>query len=417
MERTTDPQPRIADMKLARYLIAAATALFVVFSTGCRTVTPAETRQRAHDRWDRVRAEFKLQRAAQQYDARLFGEAERGATEAVALDPTLVGAYVLLARADLELNKPTSAAQVLETAREAGLDSPELTYMHGVVLEQRGQLQEASDAYKAAMESDPRDIDYVIALAESLVALDRAEEAATLLDESVGRFDDDGSILLLAGDVAVLLGDDEGAIRRYRAALEALGESPTATRELGLLLARTGRYEEAITRLTPLLDETGHEPIDPTVLIALANAYVETGQPLQARKLLRDELDGASEHIAAYAIFAKAALATGDEAEAKRITAAGLRLSPESDELTLLHATALWRLGENEPAEKCLSDYLERRPEDPTGLCLLAEVNRSMGHPDRAAELFRHALDIDPDNFWALRGLEVIEQVSFAEPD
>jgi len=403
-------------MHPGRCSTAFVLAVSVIVSAGCQTMTPTATKQRAHDRWDRVRAEFKLQRGTQDYDARRFEDAERTAVEAISLDPTMVESYVLLARADLELNKPTSAARAIETARETGLDAPELTYMYGVVLEQRGQLQEAADAYRSAAEADRTKVDYVIAHAESLVALGRARDAQTLLEASVGRFDDDGSIVLLSAHVAALLGDEEGAIRRYRAALELLGNSPTAARELGLLLAHNGRYEEAITRLEPLVDAAVDQPADGAVRLALAEAYVEAGQPLQAKQLLQREIAGSSDSAAAYVIFTKAALATGDELEAKHASATGLRIAPQNDELYLLHAMALWRLGEYAPAEQHLRAYVKRRPEDPTGICLLGEVVRSQGRSDQAADLFRRALDIDPDNVWAKRGLKVIEQVSYAKP-
>jgi len=401
-------------MHPGRVSIAVFLITLVLVSAGCQTMTPPETKQRAHDRWDRVRAEFKLQRAAQDYDAQRFEDAERAAVESIALDPTMVEGYVLLARVDLELNKPTSAARAIEAARETGLDTPELTYMYGVVLEQRGQLQEAADAYRRAAEADRTKVDYVVAYAESLVALGRTRDAQELLEASVGRFDDDGSIVLLSAHVAALLGDENGAIRRYRAALELLGECPTAARELGMLLVRNGGYEEAITRLEPLLDAATAQSADGTVRLALAEAYVEAGRPLQAKQLLQREIAGSSESAAVYVIFTKAALATGDELEAKHASAAGLQIAPQDDGLKLLHATALWRLGDYAPAERCLSEYVKRRPQDPTGFCLLAEVVRSQDRADQAIDLFHHALAIDPGNVWANRALDVIDKVSFA---
>jgi len=392
-------------------LIAVACCL----TTGCaewRTATPAATRKQAHERWDRVRAELKLQLARQHFEGRRFRDAERVATEALSFDPSLAAGYVLLAKAHLEQGEPMSAARAVEAARHGGLDSAELTYMEGVVLEQRGDLDGASAAFARSCALDATNVDYLLAHAESLVAVGRPEEAMTRLDAAEERYDDEASVMLLAAHVATLLGDTRGAIDRYRKALQADGDNRVAARELGLLLASTGRHESATVWLARALNDD--EDPDRSLRLPLAESYLQSHRQFEAREVLRPLLRGGSLDPDILATCTKAALALHDFADALELTERGLALVPNDARLTLLRATALWRTAEPHAAERVLLDLRSREPDHVTAICLLAEVMRSTGRRDRAGALFRRALELEPDNLWAKRGLNALKALTRA---
>lgn len=396
-------------------VLATITAL-----AGCKSLTPREAKNQAEGRWNRIRADFKLQLARQHYDAKLFGESESAATEALTFDPTLVDAYVVLARSSLELGKPTSALRAIETARRAGLDSADLSYTQGVVYETQGDLPLAGSFYVDACQKDMDRVDFVIAYAECVVGMGKPDVALNRLDALVGRYDDDGSVLLLSAHIASLMGDTEGAIRRYRLALDALGNSRMASRELGLLLVDTGRYEEAIETLDGLPDETsadvGDDVVrDDVVRLALAKANLRSGRPMKAMTWLEPESREESRLVAGYAILAEAALATDDVATGLAATSSAMRLSPDAPDLVLLHATALWRHGDHPAAERRLRLHLERYVNDATAHCLLAEVLRSQGDTGEARTHFQIASDLSVEPLWADQGLASLDADSPTE--
>jgi len=72
-----------------------------------------------------------------------FMDAAETLAGAVALAPTQPEVYALLAKAHLEAGKTASAEQAIAAARNVGLTSAELTYLGGVILEQRGELEKA----------------------------------------------------------------------------------------------------------------------------------------------------------------------------------------------------------------------------------------------------------------------------------
>ena len=117
------------------YLVIPIVLLAVLGVGGCDTLTHEEAKMSAERRWCEMRGRVKLQLAGQQFDGMLFSEAIETATEAMALEPMLIDAYVLVAKANLELGKNTSAARTLEAAARVGLKSPVLFYLEGVVLD------------------------------------------------------------------------------------------------------------------------------------------------------------------------------------------------------------------------------------------------------------------------------------------
>ena len=80
------------------------------------------------------------------------------------------------------------------------------------------------------------------------------------------------------------------------------------SRELGLLLVETGRYEESIDALDGLLDRTTSDDSDVVVRHALAKAYLRSGRPMMAMTWLEPESREESHHAVGYAILGEAAL-------------------------------------------------------------------------------------------------------------
>jgi len=140
--------------------------------SGCQTLHHDKDKQEAQQHWQEVRGRFKYQLARQQYEGGLFSDAVITATEAISLDPKEANAYAVLARANLELGQPAAATAALDAAEQSGLTTSALTYMRGVIFEQRGDLTAALDRYRQARSHDPFEVDYF--LAEIEVQIGRA---------------------------------------------------------------------------------------------------------------------------------------------------------------------------------------------------------------------------------------------------
>ncbi len=430
--------------KLKRYAYPILIGL-TVMTYGCQTTTHAEAKLQAHGRWNQMRGRVKQGLAEQQFEARLFEDAIVTITEAISLDPHQPDAYALLTRANLELGKPASAQTALDAARHAGIDSADLIYLHGVILEQRGYIQTAHARYTQARKLEPKNVDFLVAEVECLVALDRAPEAFELLEENADRLDDDGTVMALAAHVATQLGDVDGAIRWYRRALiaqsgrgqgwETRAVSTLSSRlpsdfsedringtpatagcrlireELGRLLVDQRRCAEAVGVLTPLTHPEVDTDANGVTRRALATCHLLLGDPASARSVLLEYAGTHLDDTLAQLLLAKAAIATGDLVTALRAVDAVQQREPARPELWLVRATVNWSRGRFTAAASDLHDVLQNDPDDVDAHCLLAEVLRAQKRVDAARTHFQRALKIEPDCAWAAAGLESLRKV------
>ncbi len=377
-----------------------ALGVAVVIISGCHRPSHQESKKEAEQRWNQVRAGVKLQLARQQYDGGLFSEVVRTVSESISLDPTRPEAYVLLVKANLELAKPASAEQAIEAARRSGLASADLHYMRGVILEQRNELAAAVEEYAQARKLASGNVDYLVAHAECLVALDQRREALALLDENRNRFDDHGAIAILAGRLAAQMGDAEGAVARLAEASVLMKDRLILAEELGLLYVQLGRCSEAVAELRPLID-TAEEAEAGTVRRGLAACYLTLEDPASAALVLRDYLLHHPEDGPAQLQLARASIQTNDLITAARSLHLAELVAPGRGDIALVKAALLWRRCEYPAAAETLYELLAKETTNVEAYCLLAEVLRAQNQHDAARDLLVQAIKINPTCTWA----------------
>lgn len=331
----------------------------------------------------------------------MFVDAVMTATEAIALDPTEVDAYVVLARSNLELGKTASAIEALDAAKRAGLEGPALSYTRGVILEQRGDVEAALAHYIDARTGDPSTVDYLIAEIECLVALERMAEAQGVLEESGPAYDDRASVATLAAHVAVRSGNLPQAIAHYRLARAEAGESRTIARELGLLYARSEQCAQAVEVLRPLIDDRTAPQEEGILRRTLASCYLRLGAHQAARDVIVPHLDRHPDDALGQVLLAKAALASNDLMGATRAVELAHQAAPSRTEVWFVRAVVHWRRGNFDAAADALYDVLANDPNDVEAMCLLGEVLKATRRSDGAKAYFERALALDPECHWA----------------
>ncbi len=382
---------------------------------GCRSMSAPDSRSQGQRRWSDMRGRVQLQLATQQYEVGVFEDTVRTVTESLTLNPDQPDAYVLLAKANLELGKSASAARAIEAAGRAGVDCADLHYLRGVILEQRDELSAAVQQYDQARKLDWTHVDALIAQAECLVGLDRPSEAFRLLEEQSSHIDDDATVSALAAHIATLIGEPQEAYRNYGRALEASGGSRLVAEELGRLLVRSGRYEEALSILTPLTDSI-QEATGGAARRALATCHLVLGNPGAARAVLEPYAGQHPDDTLAQLLLAKAALAENDMMTALRAIDLVQQREPERPELWLVRATVRWKRGKLTEAAADLYDVLQNDPNDVEAHCLLGEVLREKRKFLAARTHFERALEIDRTCAWATAGMKALRAARRAEP-
>jgi|CXWL01.1.fsa_nt_gi tetratricopeptide (TPR) repeat protein len=371
------------------------------FMTGCQTPTHAEARVQAEQRWSQVRGQVKLQLARQQFERGLFEDTVKTLKEATALDQTSPESFAMLAKANLELGKSTTAEQALDAAAKLGLASAELHYLHGVVLEQRNELAAALSEYEKARTLDPTKVTYLLVQVETLVALERPDEALALADANANQFDDDASVALLGARIAVLTGDAKGALERFRNPAIQNAGSRVATEELGSLLASQGHCPEAIRILQPLCELVDGPEISAGARRSLAECYLKGNEGQLAIHVLSGHAAANPADGASQLLLAKVALAGGEYMTALQAIELARRGKPVSSDFELLLAATHWKRGDLAGAESVLDGILNTNPADVDAWCLMGEVLYGLDRIEESRTAFERALDLDPECRWA----------------
>lgn len=387
-------------------------AFLILPAVGCQALKQRPAEQKAEERWNTVRARMKLQLAAQQADRGQFEESIAGATEAIALDPNNSEAYVLAAKAHLEFGRLASAEQIITAAAARNLNSPDLIYLNGVLLEQRGQLDAAVQCFGQALALGPAKLDYLIAEAECLVALARPEEALALLETKAHAFDDDAGLPTLAGRTALLLDRHDDAVRWFRQALTRNPASPSVSRELGLLLARMSRCREAIPILEPLTRNETEQAASGSVHRALAACYLVLDDPASAIATLAPYLDQHPVDASGQLLAAQAALATGDLLGVARYLHLAEKHGAAPAVVAFLRGVLASRQGDYRMAAEHLDRVLALDPSDSDAACLLGDALHVVGDLSGAVDAYSRALHAAPGSRWAEAGLARVRPIA-----
>jgi serine/threonine protein kinase/Flp pilus assembly protein TadD len=198
-------------------------------------------------------------------------EAVQGYTDALKYDPKFLLAYVNRALARLELKQYADALADFDQAFELGQDDVRLHTGRGTALEGLGRFQEADEAFGIAFDR--------IASTEQRVRNDLRlvygfAVCARLPDKARAVFDDllqddpaHADALYGLAMVAVQQGQAGKAIKYYDRALTVNPRYIEARRYRAILLARSGRFEQAVQDINQCLEQ---EPRGGATLYAAA---------------------------------------------------------------------------------------------------------------------------------------------------
>lgn len=175
--------------------------------------------------------------------------AAAGYEQALALSSGAAGLNVKRGRALLRLNRPDLALKAFAQAQAKAPDSPDVLRGGGEALYRLGRLDEAEQALRRSIELVPEHWRSHCLLGLVLEAAGRPDQAAV---EYLAALAAPGSIqarpelLNNLGMAQAQAGDVEGGVRSLLAVV-ATGAAPEqVSNNLGILLVRLGRYDEAL---------------------------------------------------------------------------------------------------------------------------------------------------------------------------
>jgi tetratricopeptide (TPR) repeat protein len=384
--------------------------LLAVLLVGCSETTHEQSVAEANQRWNEVRARVKLQLAQRAFDGGNLDDAHEQCAEALGLDGQFADGYVLMARIQLEQGHLAEAAATLAYAEPLQTAGPELYYVTGVVDERRGDPAAACRYYEIAYNLQPDELDYLLAYAESLVAIDRIDDALALLTSRQFDFEQAPSLHALTGQVLTLAGRVDEAADSYLLAVQLAPNDALLREEAVLTLVAAGRVAEAMLLIEPVLESTDGQ-VAPAVIRTLAAALLDGGRSTDAVRLLRRATARDQGDATLWLLLAKAQICESDHEAADAALARARALAPDRPEVLLLAAFHAMQTGRLDQAITLARSILDRNPTDLEARAVLASALEQTPDQTRAAiEAYDQILAIAPDNEWARSHLAALSR-------
>lgn len=346
-----------------RTLLPAVALVSAALLGGCANKTNQE---QAEMRWQDARARVMVELASDQLEQGSIDDARASIERARAASPRLAESHILAARCDLEEDNLRSAADALVLARMLEAEPKvhaEAAHLQGVIAERWRETDEAVRRHRESTVLNPIEPAYAVALAETLVAADQANEAAELLERRLPQSQGEASIFDALGQVYQALGrNDEAAEMFRRAVIYAPNDDDLAARAAFAML-EAGDPASSVTTLRRLAEEP-HFRDRPSTHVALGEALLADANPREALRAFQTaaRLDRTSR--AAWLGVAKAALDRRDAAVADQ---ALQRLPSDDVDADLLRGLVRYRQGRFAEAAATLEPLA---PNDPTAACL-----------------------------------------------
>ena len=154
-------------------------ALAAVLLAGCNNY---EQRQEAAQvRWEKATANAKVTVAEELFQNNKRPETEKLLTEAIASDPQLASAHLLMGKLQLAQTKTDLAEKSFDTAVELDNKMHQGWYYKGLIDQQNEKPADALANYKKAMSLQPDNVEYVTAVMRMYTASKEHKKAIGLL--------------------------------------------------------------------------------------------------------------------------------------------------------------------------------------------------------------------------------------------
>lgn len=359
------------------------------------------------------------------------GDLEKAAdlyARTISLDPAHVGAMFNLAALHSALGNNDEAERRYRAILELTPDDSDTLSNFGNLLQNRGDLEEAEACYLKAIENSPGDPAAYINLANLFASQNKHEEAVQSFKDGIARGPDspqahsglgaalwrmgegaearislnralaldpsDADALNNLGNIDVHEGDLEGALDRYSKAKSLRKGWPEIHYNIGLLLQKMERRDEAKAELRKALEFNADYA---RALCRLGELESEDGNFKEAEVLLvaaakLTDFDSETEfHFGTLYHHKK------DFPEAIKHFRRSVELNSEIPEVWNNLGNALLEKGDLDDAEEAFARAIELKPEFAHVHNNLGKLQRSKGNREQAEYHYRKALEIEPD--------------------
>ncbi|UCG46864.1 MAG: tetratricopeptide repeat protein [Phycisphaerales bacterium] len=379
-----------------RALLWAIAAGAVVAFAGCESHT--QSKKAAKERWDRASAQIKLTLAEQQYESQKYDQAAATVRKCISADPGMARAHLLLGKLLLTEGSTENAAAELRIAVELDKGLHEGFYWLGVLAQEKPDYERAYELYTKALEINPTNVDYILAVADVQVARDNSSAALALLTRKALALPQDVSLKVAAADLMVRVGQNDRAIELYREASLLSGDNAGILESLGYCYVFANKWSEAGEIFANLAEQCADEQKKKMYIQVTALCSMSSGRYDKAAhyydKLSVAERDNAETWVN----MGRAALGSGMARRALQCGQTALGLRPGHAGATVLVGCARYAEGDYDKAAQSFEKLVTDEQNAGFAWLMMARCYERLGREGQAEQAYRKALDINPDS-------------------
>lgn len=375
--------------------IAVAMAI-IVCAVGAGCQSHAESKKSAEMRFRKASTQIKLNLAQQQYEENRFDEAKRTISECINEDPWIPQAHLLFGKLLLIERQRDEATNELTLALELDEKLADGWYWLGLASEEKGDYQQAHECYSKAINLAPRNVDYILAVAEMYAVQDKHEQAIQLLEERIEAVPEEVSLKIAAAELMFRMGRNEQAIKLYKQAMLITDDDETIAESFGYCYLFSGKWSEAAEIFNKLAVQCRDEQKKKLYLQAAALSSMNCAQYGRAVNCYNElsVVERSSAEI--WVKMGQAALGTGAAGRAFVCGQKALALQPGCADAIALIGCAQYAGGVYELAAKSFEKIASDDKNGGFSWMMRARCYEQLGKTKKAEWAYKRAIEMNP---------------------
>jgi tetratricopeptide (TPR) repeat protein len=371
-------------------------------------------REQARDRMNLVNAQVNFKQARQYFEVGQFDKALKEINFAIERYPKSVEYYTLRGRIHMENKRLESALDSFDTAIVTGLTACGVTplvdaegvdsqdpntsvqpsqldpkdakiasahpqmkaqiadacYFAGIVFQRWSDDEMAFERYQQAYDLDPTMVHYLLAAAESLIAVGEYDQAEQLIEPRMAYFEHNAALRQLQGQIALLKGDPSTAARLYGEARLLNPDDNTLLEDLAWAQYAAGEYGECLESVK---------------LLQIRLSKPASGGDITSRNDLTH-------------LQARCTTMLGRLSNARELYLELARIKPADVAIWTELGTVCWELGDYRRVAQCSVQLIALAPQRYEGYMLKGINERQKNNLNEAIALFRQAAEVAAAN-------------------
>jgi tetratricopeptide (TPR) repeat protein len=316
-----------------------------------------------------------LQKAVRHFEADRLFEAEEACRNVIELDPDIMDAVHLLALIRRKQGNLDEAEALFQACIEKLPGRADIRANYGNLLRAESRNEQAIEQYRHALAADDSFRPARIALARALNSARHYGQAMAECERLIKDNDDDAEAWTAYGTARRGMEDTAEAELAYRRALAINSNYGAAHHDLGALLSKESRHEEAIDEL--MIAAKGGVK-GPEIVFNLASSLAGLSRFDESEQLLLDGIGAAPHNIDLHRLLSRLRFMRGD-AKWDGAVQAAIRSLPDYLPLRIAHSQLLHAAGEYDKAYDVLNAFSDEQMRDKAVQAELSAVHQETG--------------------------------------